>query len=140
MSRCCPRVNVPDGHHAPPFGGLSAGLNPIQVLLQALRYFASEFVAKEGVRLGRSAIGVSEGRVLGASAARGHRRDRAQDDERGVVLRVEAFDRNCPQHITPRFTEDEIRASAVPLFAKIETLAKENRELRAPVVGPRTGA
>jgi predicted pyridoxine 5'-phosphate oxidase superfamily flavin-nucleotide-binding protein len=27
--------------------------------------------------------------------------------ERAVVLRVEAFDWNCPQHITPRFTEGE---------------------------------
>lgn len=29
---------------------------------------------------------------------------------RVVVLRVEAFDWNCPQHITPRFTLDEARA------------------------------
>ncbi len=28
--------------------------------------------------------------------------------ERGVLLRVEAFDWNCPQHITPRFTDSEI--------------------------------
>jgi len=27
--------------------------------------------------------------------------------ERAVVIRIEAFDWNCPQHITPRFTEDE---------------------------------
>jgi predicted pyridoxine 5'-phosphate oxidase superfamily flavin-nucleotide-binding protein len=30
--------------------------------------------------------------------------------ERVVVLKVEAFDWNCPQHITPRFTADEIHA------------------------------
>ncbi len=28
--------------------------------------------------------------------------------QRGIVLTVEAFDWNCPQHITPRFTEREI--------------------------------
>jgi predicted pyridoxine 5'-phosphate oxidase superfamily flavin-nucleotide-binding protein len=28
--------------------------------------------------------------------------------ERAVLITVEAFDWNCPQHITPRFTEDEI--------------------------------
>ncbi len=28
--------------------------------------------------------------------------------ERGLVIAVEAFDWNCPQHITPRFTEAEI--------------------------------
>lgn len=31
--------------------------------------------------------------------------------ERAIVLTVQAFDWNCPQHITPRFTEAEIRAS-----------------------------
>ncbi|AXC13325.1 Flavodoxin reductases (ferredoxin-NADPH reductases) family 1 [Acidisarcina polymorpha] len=29
--------------------------------------------------------------------------------ERAFVIHVEAFDWNCPQHITPRFTEEEIR-------------------------------
>ncbi|MCE8011569.1 pyridoxamine 5'-phosphate oxidase family protein [Billgrantia desiderata] len=28
--------------------------------------------------------------------------------ERGVVIAIEAFDFNCPQHITPRFTVEEI--------------------------------
>ncbi|YBV94583.1 pyridoxamine 5'-phosphate oxidase family protein (plasmid) [Phyllobacteriaceae bacterium JZ32] len=28
--------------------------------------------------------------------------------ERAVLMSVEAFDWNCPQHITPRFTEEEI--------------------------------
>jgi predicted pyridoxine 5'-phosphate oxidase superfamily flavin-nucleotide-binding protein len=29
--------------------------------------------------------------------------------ERGLIIRVEAFDWNCQQHITPRFTEAQIR-------------------------------
>lgn len=32
--------------------------------------------------------------------------------DRGVVLTIEAFDWNCPQHIEPRFTEDEIAVFA----------------------------
>ena len=58
--------------------------------------------------------------------------------ERGFVLKVEGFDWNCPQHITPRFTEDEVRASVAPLLARLEALEKENAELRArsPVVPP----
>ena len=32
--------------------------------------------------------------------------------ERGFVITVEAFDWNCPQHITPRFTLAEIEAGA----------------------------
>ena len=31
--------------------------------------------------------------------------------EGGFLIRVEAFDWNCPQHITPRFTEAEVRAA-----------------------------
>ena len=30
--------------------------------------------------------------------------------ERAIVFHVEAWDVNCPQHIRPRFTEDELRA------------------------------
>jgi predicted pyridoxine 5'-phosphate oxidase superfamily flavin-nucleotide-binding protein len=40
--------------------------------------------------------------------------------ERGFVIQVEAFDWNCPQHITPRFTEAELAGrprSAVPTAA-----------------------
>jgi predicted pyridoxine 5'-phosphate oxidase superfamily flavin-nucleotide-binding protein len=29
--------------------------------------------------------------------------------ERAFVIHIEAFDWNCPQHITPRFTEEEVR-------------------------------
>jgi uncharacterized protein len=50
--------------------------------------------------------------------------------ERGFVLKVEGFDWNCPQHIVPRFTEEEIRASTAPLRVRIEALESENRELR----------
>jgi len=37
--------------------------------------------------------------------------------ERAVVLTIEAFDWNCPQHITPRFTEAEIEAAGLRLTA-----------------------
>jgi predicted pyridoxine 5'-phosphate oxidase superfamily flavin-nucleotide-binding protein len=58
--------------------------------------------------------------------------------ERGFMLKVEGFDWNCPQHITQRFTEDEVRATVAPLLARLEALEKENAELRArsPVVPP----
>lgn len=36
--------------------------------------------------------------------------------ERAFVITVEAFDFNCPQHITPRFTEQEIAQHAATLF------------------------
>ncbi|QGN54114.1 pyridoxamine 5'-phosphate oxidase family protein [Novosphingobium sp. Gsoil 351] len=46
--------------------------------------------------------------------------------ERAFVLRLEAFDWNCPQHITPRFTATEI----APLTARIAELEAENAALR----------
>ena len=42
--------------------------------------------------------------------------------ERGLVVAVEAFDWNCPQHITPRFTEAEVAAAVAPLRARIAEL------------------
>jgi uncharacterized protein len=50
--------------------------------------------------------------------------------ERGFVLHVEAFSWNCPQHITPRFTEAEIDAALTPVRARITQLEAENRMLR----------
>ncbi|MEO8384822.1 MAG: pyridoxamine 5'-phosphate oxidase family protein [Betaproteobacteria bacterium] len=42
--------------------------------------------------------------------------------QRGVVIDVEAFDWNCPQHITPRFTEAEISQVAAGLHVQIADL------------------
>ncbi len=42
--------------------------------------------------------------------------------ERGLIIAVAAFDWNCPQHITPRFTEAEIVAAVAPLHARIAEL------------------
>jgi predicted pyridoxine 5'-phosphate oxidase superfamily flavin-nucleotide-binding protein len=50
--------------------------------------------------------------------------------ERVYVIRVEAFDWNCPQHITPRFTEDQIREALAPFERKQEELERENEKLR----------
>ncbi|HSD41241.1 MAG TPA: pyridoxamine 5'-phosphate oxidase family protein [Burkholderiales bacterium] len=51
--------------------------------------------------------------------------------ERVAVIAVEAFDWNCPQHITPRFTEAEVRAAAQPLHDRIAALEAELARLRA---------
>lgn len=50
--------------------------------------------------------------------------------ERAFVLRLEAFDWNCPQHIKPRFTEVEIAAATAPLTARLAALETENARLR----------
>jgi predicted pyridoxine 5'-phosphate oxidase superfamily flavin-nucleotide-binding protein len=46
--------------------------------------------------------------------------------ERGFVIHVEAFDWNCPQHITPRYSEAEIKQLIAPLL-------EENRALKERV-------
>ena len=50
--------------------------------------------------------------------------------ERVYVIDVEAFDWNCPQHITPRFTVDEIRTILAPFEERLQTLEAENVRLR----------
>lgn len=50
--------------------------------------------------------------------------------ERAMVLRVEAFDWNCPQHITPRYSLEEMRAATEPLHARIKELESEMERLR----------
>jgi hypothetical protein len=42
--------------------------------------------------------------------------------ERGFLIHVEAFDWNCPQHITPRFTAAEVEAATAPLRERIAEL------------------
>ncbi|BCA59289.1 pyridoxamine 5'-phosphate oxidase family protein [Sphingomonas sp. HMP6] len=47
--------------------------------------------------------------------------------ERAFLLRLEAFDWNCPQHITPRFSQAEL----APVSARLAALEAENAALRA---------
>jgi len=42
--------------------------------------------------------------------------------ERAVVITVEAFDWNCPQHITRRFTEAEVQVAIAPLLEELAEL------------------
>jgi uncharacterized protein len=42
--------------------------------------------------------------------------------ERGIVIQVEAIEWNCPQHITPRFTQAEINEILLPLIEENQRL------------------
>jgi predicted pyridoxine 5'-phosphate oxidase superfamily flavin-nucleotide-binding protein len=59
--------------------------------------------------------------------------------ERAMVIAVEAFDWNCPQHITPRFTEAEVLRHVAPLRARLAELEAEVARLRQAPAGPGTG-
>ena len=50
--------------------------------------------------------------------------------ERALVFHLDAFDWNCPQHITPRFTEREISSVLAASREHIQALEAENEALR----------
>ncbi|MBK7708140.1 MAG: pyridoxamine 5'-phosphate oxidase family protein [Acidobacteria bacterium] len=50
--------------------------------------------------------------------------------ERALIFHIEAFDWNCPQHITPRYTADEVKEMIEPLNEYIEKLEKELEDLK----------
>jgi predicted pyridoxine 5'-phosphate oxidase superfamily flavin-nucleotide-binding protein len=54
--------------------------------------------------------------------------------ERAVLIHVEGFDWNCPQHITPRFTEGELTRILEPIRHRLEALEAENKRLREAAV------
>ena len=51
--------------------------------------------------------------------------------ERGFIIQVEALDWNCPQHISPRWTAEEIHTGLLPLRTKLESFEKEIAVLKA---------
>ena len=50
--------------------------------------------------------------------------------ERAIVFEIEAWDVNCPQHITRRYTDEQIAPALAKLQARIEELEAEVEELR----------
>ena len=55
--------------------------------------------------------------------------------ERIFKLRLEAYDWNCPQHIIPRYTEQQVEQAVAPLRQKLQQLEAENAALRARLEG-----
>ena len=53
--------------------------------------------------------------------------------ERAFVLHLETFDWNCPQHITPRYTEADIALAVRSMTERIAELEAENKALRAQI-------
>jgi uncharacterized protein len=51
--------------------------------------------------------------------------------ERTLVMHLAAFDWNCPQHITPRFSEAELAPALAPLWDRLQALESENKALHA---------
>jgi predicted pyridoxine 5'-phosphate oxidase superfamily flavin-nucleotide-binding protein len=51
--------------------------------------------------------------------------------ERAYLVKVEGLDWNCPQHITPRFSEAELAEALAPIRQRLADLEAENAALRA---------
>ncbi len=51
--------------------------------------------------------------------------------ERAVIITVEAFDWNCPQHIPQRLTMEELQLHLAPLHAELASLKEELAHMRA---------
>ena len=77
------------------------------------------------------------GRVEVIDVAQTERIAELEDDsfrariERGMLIRVEAFDWNCPQHITRRYTDADVARQMRPLLDQIQALQAE-RQARVP--------
>ena len=50
--------------------------------------------------------------------------------ERAITIHIEAFDWNCQQHITARYSEEELADILAPMRRRLETLEAENAALR----------
>jgi uncharacterized protein len=61
--------------------------------------------------------------------------DNSTPIERVFIIHVDAFDWNCQQHITRRFTEEQIRNVLAPFEKRMEELAAENEKLRTQIAG-----
>ena len=75
--------------------------------------------------LGRMSVS-TDAAVIGALMDEGYK----ARPERAFIIRLHAFDWNCAQHITPRFTASEIAAVVNPLRARIAELEAELKALR----------
>ncbi|WP_327223497.1 pyridoxamine 5'-phosphate oxidase family protein [Streptomyces platensis] len=51
--------------------------------------------------------------------------------QRLALLHVHAYDWNCPQHITPRFTAAELQETLIPVREELQRLRTENDRLRS---------
>ena len=93
--------------------------------------FLLDFARQRRIKLwGRARVVEDDPALLARLSDAGYR----ARPERAILFTVEAWDVNCSQHITARFTEDEIAQATAPLLERIARLETENARLRAAAV------
>jgi predicted pyridoxine 5'-phosphate oxidase superfamily flavin-nucleotide-binding protein len=90
--------------------------------------FLLDFARRRRIKVwGRARVVEDDPALLARLADPGYR----ARPERAVLFTVEAWDVNCSQHITARFTEDEVALATAPLLQRVAALEAENAQLRA---------
>src|SRR5215470_19398033 len=93
--------------------------------------FLLDFATRRRIKLwGRARVVENDPALLARLADPGYR----ARPESAILFTVEAWDVNCTQHITARFTEDEVAAATAPLLERVARLETENARLRAAAV------
>ena len=89
--------------------------------------FLLDFAARRRIKIwGRARVVEDDPALLARLADRGYR----ARPERAILFTIEAWDVNCSQHITARFTEPEIAEATALLRDRIAALETENARLR----------
>jgi predicted pyridoxine 5'-phosphate oxidase superfamily flavin-nucleotide-binding protein len=89
--------------------------------------FLMDYAGRQRIKLwGRARVVEDDGELL----ERLIEPEYAAKPERAIVFELEAWDVNCPQHITPRYTEEQITPALAKLQARIDELEAEVRGLR----------
>jgi predicted pyridoxine 5'-phosphate oxidase superfamily flavin-nucleotide-binding protein len=90
--------------------------------------FLLDFAERRRIKIwGRARVVEDDPALLARLADPGYR----ARPERAILFTVEAWDVNCSQHITPRFTEAEVTEATAPMRDRIVALEAENAQLRA---------
>jgi len=95
--------------------------------------FLLDFARRRRIKVwGRARVVEDDPALLARLADPGYR----ARPERAILFTIAAWDVNCSQHITARFTEDEVAQATAPLLQRVAALEAENAQLRAAASQP----
>lgn len=80
--------------------------------------FLMDYANRRRIKIWGTARVVDDGETINGL----HDTDYRAVPEQAIIFKVAAWDINCPQHITPRFTDTELAALVAPLKQRISEL------------------